>query len=396
VDISKINHLSLCSGYGGIDLGLQRAMGDRVRTVAYAEIEAFACELLLTRMENGQLDEAPIWPDLRSFPWEEFVGRVSVISGGYPCQPFSTAGRRQGTDDPRHIWPFIRDGIAIVRPTMCFFENVEGHISMGLSDVVEDLVGMGYRVSWGVFSAAEVGAPHQRKRVFILAHNNQQRLEGVLFGESHGQEGWQGQGGSAPRCSEDCGGEQQCLANSNCARGRENRESGESRSIGTLQSSCDCGSVFEREDGEEQIWPSRPGNPQHSWEPSRVVGNASEQGFSVSGGQSRPLDESRPQSEPERSDEGVGNAEDRDGGNPLPIRPGKKQHRGASGGECKGRQQAQPTLGGNVDGIAGGMDYADLCVTCDNRTDELRLLGNGVVPAAAERAFRVLFEKLTG
>ena len=87
---------------------------------------------------------------------------------GYPCQPFSSAGKRKGEDDPRHLWPHIADGIVASRPSAVFFENVQGHVTLGLRDVLHDLGRMGYRTTWGLFSAAEVGAPHQRKRVYIL------------------------------------------------------------------------------------------------------------------------------------------------------------------------------------------------------------------------------------
>ena len=161
-------HLSLCTGYGGLDLGLGRVIRS-MRTVAYAEIDAFAVEVLLARMEDGSLDAAPIWTDVRDFPWHLFQGSVDVLSSGYPCQPFSQAGLRKGGDDERHLWPHIRRGIESVRPSVVFLENVEGHISMGLSSVISDLEEMGYRTTWGIFSAAEVGAPHQRKRVFVVA-----------------------------------------------------------------------------------------------------------------------------------------------------------------------------------------------------------------------------------
>jgi DNA (cytosine-5)-methyltransferase 1 len=95
MDHTAITHLSLCAGYGGIDLGLRRCIPS-LRTIAYSEIEAFACEVLLARMEGGQIDAAPIWPDVRSFPWEQFRERVDILSGGYPCQPFSAAGKRLG------------------------------------------------------------------------------------------------------------------------------------------------------------------------------------------------------------------------------------------------------------------------------------------------------------
>ena len=161
-------HISLCAGYGGIDLGLHRVIRG-MRTIAYAEIDAFAVEVLLARMEDGSLDAAPIWTDVRDFPWHLLHGSVDIISAGYPCQPFSHAGLRKGDDDERHLWPHIRRGIDAVRPTVVFLENVEGHISMGLASVISDLEELGYEAAWGIFSAAECGAPHQRKRVFIIA-----------------------------------------------------------------------------------------------------------------------------------------------------------------------------------------------------------------------------------
>jgi len=168
--------LSLCTGYGGIERGLDLA-GFEHRTVAVLEIEAFAAANLVAKMETGQLVPAPVWTDLKTLPAHCFRERIDVLTGGYPCQPFSAAGKRQGTEDPRHLWPFIYDHIRTIRPVRCFFENVEGHISLGLREVVADLESLGYQTAWGIFSAAGVGAPHQRKRVYILAHANFQRLQ---------------------------------------------------------------------------------------------------------------------------------------------------------------------------------------------------------------------------
>jgi DNA (cytosine-5)-methyltransferase 1 len=160
--------ISFCSGYGGIERGLDLA-GLEHRVIAYVEIEAFAIANLVNKMEAGQLPPAPIYTNLKTFPAHLFRDRVDLITGGYPCQPFSAAGQRKGADDPRHLWPYIRRQIEAIRPARCFFENVEGHISLGLSTVISDLEEDGYRATWGIFSAREVGAPHQRKRVYILA-----------------------------------------------------------------------------------------------------------------------------------------------------------------------------------------------------------------------------------
>ena len=170
MDSSPIFHLSLCAGYGGLDLGLKRAC-PALRTIAYAEIEAFACECLLARMEAGQLDQAPIWTDVRTFPWDGFCDQVDILSAGYPCQPFSQAGLQLGSTDPRHLWPAIIQGIQIARPGLVFLENVHGHLALGLDAVLRDLQHAGYRSTFGLHSAAEVGACHERKRLFILANS---------------------------------------------------------------------------------------------------------------------------------------------------------------------------------------------------------------------------------
>lgn len=162
--------IAFCAGYGGIERGLDLS-GFEHRVIAYVEIEAYAIANLVAKMEAGQLPPAPIYTDLKTFPAELFRGKVDLITGGYPCQPFSAAGKRLGGDDPRHLWPFIRRHIESIRPVRCFFENVEGHISLGLSTVISDLEEDGYRATWGIFSAEEVGAPHRRKRVYILANS---------------------------------------------------------------------------------------------------------------------------------------------------------------------------------------------------------------------------------
>ena len=297
-----VTHLSLCTGYGGIDLGLRRAIPN-LRTVAYAEIEAFACENLLARMEAGQLDAAPIWSDLKSFPWKEFSGLVDILSGGYPCQPFSAAGKRLGAEDPRHLWPYIADGIRVLRPRICFFENVEGHISLGLREVIGELEELGYQTTFGIFSASECGAPHQRKRVFILAVASGLGGASGLSGPFPRHEGQSGEP------DDGCG---EVMADSECSRSSTGRINARRQEVSQSE--------------HRNLWPSRPGEQQYAWEPPRVT---------------------------------------------------------------------QPEVVRNPDGPASGLDYAQLCVSGDNRTDELRLLGNGVVPQTAALAFRTLLREVT-
>jgi len=179
VDNTKesIRHLSLCAGYGGIDLGLRRVLPE-CRTVAYVEIEAFAIQNLVDKIEAERLDPAPVYTDVKSFPFKEFRGCVDILSGGFPCQPFSQAGSQRSTEDPRHIFPYILEGIRECRPSVVFLENVEGIISSKTKDgesvlqyVLRSLEEVGYSATAGVFSASEIGAPHQRKRVFILGYS---------------------------------------------------------------------------------------------------------------------------------------------------------------------------------------------------------------------------------
>jgi len=168
--------LSLCSGYAGLELGL-RGVIPNLRTVAYVEVEAFAVANLVGKMEKGQLDAAPIWTDIKTFDARPFRGKVDIITGGYPCQGFSVAGKRLGTKDPRHLWPYIERIIEAVRPVWCFFENVPGHLTLGFPEVYRSLRNLGYSVEAGLFTAAGCGEGHIRERLYILAHTNTKRVE---------------------------------------------------------------------------------------------------------------------------------------------------------------------------------------------------------------------------
>ena len=257
-------HLSLCAGYGGIDLGLKRVIPS-LRTIAYVEIEAFASVNLAQKIEKGWLDSAPIWTDLKTFPFKEFYGKVDILTGGFPCQPFSHAGKGRGADDERHLWPYIEQGIRdLGRPPVVFFENVEGIISTKIGDqsvlhhVLIRLEQMGYKATAGIFSASEVGGSHQRKRVFIM---------GMLNGVE----------------------------------------------------------VLCTREGRVLAHPAKRGREQYEWEPPR---------------------------------------------------------------------QTQSTMGRAFDGRTDWMGISKLYTSCDNRVDEIRLLGNGVVPDTCAVAFRTLCEEL--
>lgn len=169
VSDTPITCLSLFSGIGGLDLGVQLAIG-RVRTVCYVEREAFCATLLMARMEEKALDVAPIWcGDIHKFDARPFCC-VDMVVAGYPCPDFSLAGKRKGlAGDKGQLWFEVARIVAEAQPGIVFLENVAGHLSLGFDVVWGDLRRMGYRVTAGLFTAAETGAPHKRTRLFILA-----------------------------------------------------------------------------------------------------------------------------------------------------------------------------------------------------------------------------------
>ena len=298
-----ITHLSLCSGYDGIGLAL-RSVFPNLREVAHVEIEAFAIANLVAKMETGKLDAAPIHTDLKTFPYSEFRGCVDILSGGFPCQPFSSAGKRQATEDPRHLFPYIAKGIAECRPAIVFLENVEGILSCRTGDgepvlqyVLRTLEGMGYSATAGIFSASEVGASHQRKRVFILG------VADAISARSQG---------------------------SKCSRGTD--AEGRQKSDGQP---AECSTV--------PI--ARPEEQQYPHEEPRVVGHSTSKRLERRSGQSFQGTDQRP---------------------------------AVTNGNFG---QTKPRLGRAVDGSS-------------NRVDRLRLLGNGVVPATAAKAFKTLISRL--
>lgn len=166
-----MNGLALCAGYGGLEFGIERVLPG-ARTVCYVEGECFAVQHLVKKMEEGRLDEAPIWSNVKTFRGQEWRGKVDWISGGFPCQPYSTAGKQLGEADPRDLWPDFVRIIGEVRPGFLFFENVPNIVKLRLDQIVLDLDKLGYHASWCVVAASDVGAPHQRKRWFLLAVRN--------------------------------------------------------------------------------------------------------------------------------------------------------------------------------------------------------------------------------
>ena len=297
---NTITHLSLCTGYEGIGKGLRRVLPN-VREIAYVEIEAFAIANLVSKMETQQLDPAPIYTNLKTFPYKDFLGKVSILSGGFPCQPFSLSGVRKATEDPRHLFPYIAEGIRECQPRIVFLENVEGIISAKTKDgesvlkyVLRTLEGLGYRATAGIFSASEVGFPHQRKRVFILGYS-----EGTRLSSEDGGSGETQFRGTSTRDVQ-----QGDISDTDIERLEGSVFKGEPREQ-TEESSSGCS---------RGKYPARPNEEQYEWEAPRVV-------------------------------------------------------------------EAKPRLGGATNGSS-------------NRVDRLRLLGNGVVPQTAAKAFETLIKRI--
>lgn len=171
VDPRPIPMLSVCSGVGGLDLGVRLLLGRRVRTVCYVERGFYPAQVLASRMEDGVLQPAPIWSDIKTFnarEWREVMDRGLVV-GGYPCQPFSSSGKLRGANDPKHLWPDVLRVLIECGAGYAFFENVAGHATRGLQEVLKALAEHRFDAEWGLYSAQQCGAPHIRRRLFIFA-----------------------------------------------------------------------------------------------------------------------------------------------------------------------------------------------------------------------------------
>lgn len=169
-----MNELSLFTGAGGGLLGTH-LLG--WKPCGYVEWNPYCQQVIAARIRDGYLPAAPIFCDVREFVQsgaaEQYRGIADVVTAGFPCQPFSVAGKQAGADDERNMWPATADVIRIVQPESVLLENVPGLVSSGyFGAVLADLAVMGYVGRWGVFSACAEGAPHTRERLFIAAHRN--------------------------------------------------------------------------------------------------------------------------------------------------------------------------------------------------------------------------------
>lgn len=169
-----MNYLSLFSGANGGDLAFQHLLKG-FRCVGYIDHEPYCQAITRQRISDGLLDNAPIFSCIKEFisqGWaKEYQGMVELVIGGFPCQPFSVAGKRKGEQDERNMWPWTIAAIRLVRPRYAFLENVPGLLASGyMPRIFADLAEAGYHARWTVLGADDVGANHKRKRLWILAY----------------------------------------------------------------------------------------------------------------------------------------------------------------------------------------------------------------------------------
>ena len=383
--------LALCAGIGGLELGLSLAIGGQYRCVGYVERDAYAAAALVARMEDETLDSAPIWDDLETFDGRPWRGAVDIVSAGFPCQPWSVAGSQQGRDDARWIWPSIARIIRDVRPGVVFLENVPGLVSGGgLDPVLGDLAKIGFDAAWRTLRASDVGAPHRRGRVFILAG-----LPGAISTELRPE---QGRSKSERAGAAESGDDGEILA---CADGRRWREresrrksergeapSGRSseleHAIGPRRQAarvrCDQHAGSESETrGRELANPDRQGWNASEPDASEQEPNADGRGATLDESDGRRRESERiaehAEQQGERWSESHGSSYD--GRQLWPPRPGSAPEAFPAGLEPAVRRMAD-----------GFPDWVE------PRSDRLRCLGNGVVPIQAAMAFRSLWREL--
>lgn len=372
------------------------------------EIELFAVANLVSKIEQGKLDPAPVWTDIKTFDAEPFRGKVHGITAGFPCQPFSVAGKQQGGYDPRHLWPHIAKHIRTIKPVFVCLENVPGLLQTRTLDNRPDLQryitalgktakglnakdrwklhqhqqrlrqfmlrteglqafaaiyfglrDMGYKVEAGLFTAAEVGAPHKRERLFILAYSERLGRRGWDNGEPAGQgRPLQTEGSGELAIADD----QPRGAHTKERAGRtETRSAGETELADGERDGC--GGVL-RQTG------CGTDRAQQRTNPDGQGARDGEQGAPCQLADTKDTERGRL---PKKHARGRTSEAGRSDGM-WPARPGQEQY------EWEEPRTVKSGMGRTVDGFA-------------SRVDELRLLGNGVVPPTAELAFRALWEK---
>jgi DNA (cytosine-5)-methyltransferase 1 len=358
-----------------LELGLKLVFGEGYRTACYVEREAYAAATLVARMEDETLDKAPVWDDIKTFRGRPLRGLVDIVSGGYPCQPFSVAGKMLGTKDPRHIWPHIAHIVEEVHPEWCFFENVAGHLRLGFEQVQDDLRRMGFLVAAGLFTAAEVGASHRRERLFILARRavanpRCRRPEGTEADAGHGR-GADAVCLCAPLADSDNPGDRTSGDGTHASWPEKLKERPEFALAGISGHGKDVA------DAEGMRFPGWS-DPQNGSDDERISKQEGEVRLMVRGATTRCCGDSPAGVSLAGTDQRDERAFRQRGIGIFPPAPSDLE---AWRRILETFPEAEPSVRGMADGMAPGLD-------------RLRLCGNGVVPLAAAYAFITLRESL--
>lgn len=155
----------------------------QAETIWTCEFDKHASKVIEKRINK------PNYGNLKTTKWDQ-VEPIDILTAGYPCQPFSQAGLRKGTEDERHLWPYIKEIIRKLRPSYVVLENVRGHFGLGFREVLSGLTAIGYDARWTLIRASEVGAPHRRERLFILAYPNSARWPRAQPSDLQTQQPW--------------------------------------------------------------------------------------------------------------------------------------------------------------------------------------------------------------
>jgi DNA (cytosine-5)-methyltransferase 1 len=335
-----MNELALFAGAGGGILG-GHLLG--WRTVCAVEWEPYAACVLAARQNDGVLPPFPIWDDVQTFDGRPWQGIVDVVSGGFPCQDISAAGKGAGIDGERSgMWREMARIIHEVRPRFVFVENSPMLTSRGLGTVLGDLASMGFDAKWGVLGAADVGAPHQRDRIWILAHTvcqQEYRIRGT------GKQGWN------PVGRDEQAAQQKNREASSDGFGRRNKKT----------NATDTDSFDDAMRGDSQ-----------NYEKSMGIGGDEPRGsFCDSGSgckESAGKGRSMAHSQDERNVRG---------GRQLGVVEEEHHHRGSQTNGGGKWWEVEPDLGRVADGVAA-------------RVDRLKAIGNGQVPEVARTAWSVM------
>jgi DNA (cytosine-5)-methyltransferase 1 len=374
-----MNELALFAGAGGGILG-GHLLG--WRTVCAVEWEPYAASVLAARQNDGLFPPFPIWDDVQSFDGRPWRGSVDVVSGGFPCQDISVAGKGAGIDGARSgMWGHMARIVGEVRPRYVFVENSPALLTRGLGRVLGDLAALGYDCRWTVLGAADVGAPHQRDRFWLVAR----RSEDVSHVE-HERAGW---GEQQPEGF----GEKSRVADAASGEPWQSPERKGRQSAG--RGGGDCGRT-EAARGEDV---AHADNHARHYERSRRegVGSEGERGSAHGSAFVAHAESQRKRSGPQsRWDDGRGKqlegagpwGDAYDCGFEMDYTHGAQRQ----GNECSQRERPEHADIGGAGWWATEPDVGRVAHGVAARVDRLKAIGNGQVPLCAATAFKLLTE----